>query len=531
MKNTSLSHKILLALISGCLLTLGFAPWNYFLLGILAPTFLLLLLLKATPKQGFWIGLSFGLGLFGSGVSWVFISIHVYGATPIPLALILTGLFALTLALFIAPGTWLFCRYFPHNTASKLLLAFPACWVLMEWVRSWLLSGFPWLYVGYTQLTSPLHGYAPLFSVYGVSFLTLLTGSLLVTAFVTHRKRWYLSLAAIALIWVGGAALSLIHWTTPLGKPISVSIIQGNIPQELKWDPKQFASTMQTYYDLTEPRWSQARLIVWPEAAIPVPQNYAADFLQTLTEEAAAHHSTLIAGIPLLNPAGSYYNAMLSLGGPEQGSYYKRHLVPFGEYVPLESLLRGIINFFNLPMSDIIPGPAHQTSLTIDHTLIAPYICYEIAYPSLVRGDFPAAHLIITISDDSWFGHSIAQAQHLEIAQMRSLETGRQQIFSTNDGTTAIIDAQGKIIASIPPFAEGVLNGSVQPMQGTTPWIWLGLWPLLVLLALFLLIARLRQRMIKTEWNHFFNSSQRLSSDFSTERNQELPQNRNGLFK
>lgn len=481
-----------IALICGALLTLAFAPWQWYPLAIISPAIFLYTLLHATPKQGFWRGFLFGFGLFGSGISWVYISIHVFGNTPIFLSTLLTGLFVAVLALFIATQCWALCRYFPANTLSKLLLVFPTLWVLQEWTRSWFLTGFPWLYVGYTQMTSPLRGYAPLFSVYGLTFLTILTSAMLIAILITKRKRWYLLISGIVALWGLGVLLTPIQWTQSLNGPITTSVVQGNIAQELKWDPKQFAQTMRTYYDMSAPHWD-SRLVVWPEAAIPILPSYIPGYLNQLNSKALMNHATLITGIPVQDLAGRYYNAMESMG-TDHGSYYKRHLVPFGEYVPLENLLRGIISFFNLPMSNFSSGPMHQTTLHVGTTTLAPYICYEIAYPMLVRADFPKANLILTISDDSWFGRSIAQPQHLQMAQMRSLETGRDQIFSTNDGTTALIDAKGRIIESIPPFTATVLNGKVQPMYGTTPWIWYGDYPLLALFVVFLLFAWFRQK-------------------------------------
>ncbi len=487
MTNLKTTSQLLIALLSGTLLTLAFAPWEYYPLGILSPALLLLTLQNATPKRAFTLGLLFGLGLFTTGVSWIFISIHTYGGTAAWLAAVFTLLFATTLALFPAVQCGLLNRFYPKNTHFKYLIAFPASWVLIEWVRSWFLTGFPWLYLGYTQFTSLLHGYAPIFSVYGLSFFTAFTASALL-ALITLKQHRATIIATLFVIWIIGGLLTLIQWTRPIGTPISVGIVQGNIAQEIKWDPKQFEQTLETYATLTTPLFREQRLIIWPEAAIPLPDSNIPGFLSQLNTRALQHHATLISGIIEQDVGGNYYNALESFG-TEHGHYEKRHLVPFGEYVPLGPLLRGLIAFFDLPMSDLHPGPSLQNALHVGFTTIAPYICYEIAYPELVRGDFPQANFILTVSDDSWFGRSIAQPQHLQIAQMRSLETGRSQIFSTNNGITALIDARGRITQRIPSFKTGVLTGDLQPMMGSTPWIMIGQWPLLGLLFVLFLMG------------------------------------------
>ncbi len=485
----------LVVLIIGGLLALAFAPMGYSLLAIICPALLLLTWRNVSPSRALWRGWLFGLGFFGVGISWVYISIHVYGKTGVPLSIIITALFVAILALFPAIQGYLLNRFFNRSALIKALIAFPTLWVLLEWVRTWLFTGFPWLFLGYSQINSPLHGYAPLIGVYGLSFLLCLTAGLIYLVTYAHWKKVAYFAIPLLLIWVPGLFLSQVQWTKPSGPAIETSIIQGNIPQSLKWDPQQFKNTLNTYKEMTDAHW-KSQLIVWPEAAITLSQNNVTGFLSALNKAAKTHDATIITGIPY-NQDGNYYNAMLSLG-TGKGHYFKRHLVPFGEYVPLQNYLRGIINFFNLPMSNFSAGEEQQAPLYANGHVIAPFICYEIAYPQEVLNAVNKTHFIITISDDSWFGHSMAQDQHLQIAQMRSLETGRSQIFGSNDGITALINAQGQVYKDIPPYTRQVLTGDITPMQGRTPlMIWgnnviIGIMILLLLLGL--LLVKLRKK-------------------------------------
>ena len=278
------------------------------------------------------------------------------------------------------------------------------------------------------------------------------------------------------------------HWLQKSGDAISVSLVQGNIPQQLKWSPDHINKTLQTYTQLTETHWD-SDIIVWPEAAIPLPQDMAQDFLNSLDAKAKQHQTTLITGIlaRAQNP-NQYYNAMVALGTGE-GQYNKRYLVPFGEYVPWQNLLRGLINFLDLPTSHITAGAAKQINIRADDIPIATFICYEIAYSSALDNALPQAQLLITISNDAWFGDSLAPAQHVQIAQFRSLQSGRYQLFVTNDGITAIISPQGEVIKQLPQFVSGVLNGEVYAMRGLTPWFKLGEKSILGIILLLLIIS------------------------------------------
>lgn len=486
-----------LCLLAGALMPLPFAPFNNYLLAILYPALLLTFWLYATPKRSFWRGFLFGVGFFGVGISWIYISVNTYGNTAPPLAALITALLIAILSMYSALQGYILAKFFPKNNIYKLLLVFPALWVLGEWLRSWVLTGFPWLLLGNSQIDSPLRGLIPIVGVYGTSWAVALSSALIVAFFLPTKKTNRLLKKAILFcifvaLWVIAAALAHIQWTNPVGNKIKVAFIQGNIPQEIKWVPGRAEAIAQKYYSLTNAHWD-SDLIIWPEGAITVLKSKAKPFIDQLNAKAKAHHTTLITGIPL-DQDQNYYNAMIVLG-EGHGTYLKRHLVPFGEYLMWENLLRDLINFFNIPMSNLSPGPAKQPLLTMDHINLAPFICYEIAYPELVRNDIKDAQLIVTVTDDSWFGRSIAAAQQLQITQMRALETGRYVLAGTNNGITAIINEKGQITAEGPAHIQTVLTGAAQPMTGETPWVKMGIWPINIFMLGLILVGVLMRRV------------------------------------
>lgn len=487
--------------LAGALLPLAFSPINYFWLAWITPAILLAGLRQVTPKRAFIRGLLFGLGEFGVGVSWVYISIHVFGNTPIILSAFLTFLMVFILSLYPAIQGYLQARFCNQSSITYGLLIFPSLWMLLEWLRGWLFTGFPWLLIAYSQVNSPLRGFIPIVGEYGTGFFILVISGLLeaiarqLFALFDKSKQSSLSIKAllsylILLIFIPfmGWCLARIVWTKPAGPARTVALVQGNIPQSIKWDPASIMPTILHYVDLTRPFW-RANLIVWPEAAIPLPMPQAKEIISQLNNYAIKQNSTFITGIPVQVPQTfSYYNAMLLLG-KNQGSYYKRHLVPFGEYVPFQNYLRGLFGILNLPMSDMTKGPQQQADLHADGIIIAPFICYEIAYWHELMRDLPRANLLVAITDDAWFGNSFAPAQQLQIGQFRALQSGRYLIQDGNNGITAIVNAEGVIIARVPQFKTAVLTGTVIPMMGATPWVTYGDIPVLWLLVLILILA------------------------------------------
>lgn len=496
------SNKEWGALIFGSLLALAFAPVALYPLAVICPAFLLLLWLNCTAKRAFSTGLFFGIGFFGVGVSWVFISIHVFGHTSIFLSLIITALFIFILALFIALPGYFLNIFFLENNRIKCYLVFPSLWALSEWLRSWIFTGFPWLLLGTSQVNSPLAGYAPLIGGIGLSFLVTLSSALLLelldfaSNFISfpkkYRTHFLAPLTILALLWILGFSLTLTHWTKTIGKPIQVSLVQANIPQAIKWEPAYLQTSLEDYLQLTLPYW-HSRLIIWPEAAIPILKHKVLPFIKQLNKEAIQHRTTLITGIPI-QKGFQYYNGMIALG-MDHATYYKQRLVIFGEYLPWWiAWAQGLLNLLDIPMSSFSPGSAQQAEFKVAGLDLGTFICYEIAYPNLVRKTLPKAQLLLTINDDAWFGDSFALSQHLQIGQFQALTTGRSLLFLSNTGMTAIITPKGKIQAQLPPFQIAVLTGFVYKNRGITPWVRFGDCPTIIFLVGLIVLCYAYQR-------------------------------------
>ncbi len=492
MKNKYLSS--LLALFAGGILPLAFAPLNYYLIAFVSPTLLLFIWRRATPKQAFFQGLWFGIGSFGVGVSWVYVSIHTFGHAPILFSLILTALFVICLALF--PATQgLIVKLLTKQNDLALAFIFPATWVIWEYLRSTLFTGFPWLLLGYTQINTPLRGFAPLFSIYGVSLVTTLITSTIFLLLTRHKLALKITSAAmILIIFAAGIILSKHAWTQPQKTPIQVSLLQPNISLAQKWQPQALPNIINTLNKMTLPHLN-SQLIIWPEAAIPAFPNQVSNYLATTSLLAKKYHSTIITGIFLANrKKQAIYNGLIVLGNGH-GQYLKRHLVPFGEYFPFPKLAKKILGYLKIPMSSLSAGQAKQPPLTINGTSISPFICYEIAFPKLVLDSLDNSQMLLTITEDSWFGRSFASAQHLQMAQMRALETGRYLLFDANSGITAVINPQGQIIARAPRYQQSVLTATVYAMQGATPLMRWRFLPIILLTLLFLFAGLLLQRL------------------------------------
>ncbi|SHK34773.1 Apolipoprotein N-acyltransferase [Marinobacter antarcticus] len=485
--------------VAGALQTLTFSPFHLWWLG---PVSLLLTLLVTIPlpaKKLFAAGWLTGLGLFGSGASWVYISISEYGNTPIPVAVLLTVAFAAGLALFPALAFW-FWGKLAKDSAVRRLILFPAIWILGDWLRGWLLTGFPWLYLGTAHTDGPLAGLAPVVGVHGLTFWIAASSAAIFATTWLIARRHHISAGIVAVAaltpWLAAPALNRVDWTDINAEPISVAAMQGNIPQQIKWDPEFLKDQIVAYLGMTESYWD-TDLILWPETAIPIPQDQAGKIIDHI-EENLGEESTLITGIPwygFSERAGgfTYHNSIMAIGNGE-GIYHKQKLVPFGEYVPLEGILRGLIGFFDLPMSSFTRGPENQAPLQANGARVMPFICYEVAYPDFLARNAVNTDLLLTISNDGWFGDSVGPLQHLQIARMRALETGRYMIRGTNNGVTAIIDNKGQITAHIPQFEREVLTGEVFTASGSTPYMVTASWPVLTLALI--LIVFVRERVI-----------------------------------
>ena len=482
--------SLFLAFLMGIILPLAFAPFQIFSCAFIIPAVLLYLWKKSTPGAAFWQGAVFGLGFYGVGVSWVYISIHNYGNASIWVAGLITLAMITFLSLGPATQAYLLKRVFGKCKDQWLCLAaFPSTWVIWEWLRSLPLNGFPWLYLGYSQLSTPLRGYAPIIGVFGVSLVAAIISGCLVlisTRRPFRMKLWALLIMVVLVI--GGWVLTGRQWTKPVGAPLSVSMVQANISQSVKWKPDAFQKIVQTYWRLTKPYWNTSRLIIWPEAALPAFPQQIPNIIKKI-DDAADQHSTILLGILLGDPVTKpYYNGIMLLGA-DHGEYRKRHLVPFGEYTPLKSIFSFLINYWQIPMSDFNPGSASQSPLIVNGIKIAPFICYEIAYPLEVLKYSRESQILVNISDDSWFGKSIAAPQQAEMARLRALETGRYVLLAANTGITGIIDQQGQFISILQPHQEAVLHSNALAMQGATPLLKWGYYPLLVILVILLALS------------------------------------------
>ena len=507
----SLKHSLplrwaaaLLALLAGGLLPLALAPFDLWPLLALSVGGLFLLLRHATGSVAvLLLGWLYGVGKYAVGGSWIYVSIHVHGAASPPLAVFLVALFVAGMALFPALMAWLFwtLRRRMNGDANPCgdAAVFAGIWVLFEWLLTWVLTGFPWLFAGYAMLDTPLVMLAPVGGVLLVSFAAVFTTANLAVAF---RSRMALVWAAVP--WLLAAALAGVSWTER-GEVRSVALVQGNVPQELKWLPESRQMILERYHDLTAPV-ADRDIVVWPEAAIPVYLHTAGAYLDSVKDEGRAD---VVLGIPVVRAADdgvTLHNGAISTGG---GTYLKRRLVPFGEYVPLEGLLRGLIGFFDLPMSRSEPGEAKQPLLLAGGVPLAMAICYEIAYPDMVRRDAADAAALVTVSNDTWFGASNGPHQHMQIARMRAIETGRYLLRATNNGITAIIDERGepvpaharladgkttKNVAELPQFQAGVLDGTFHVVRGQTPFVRFGhAWPWVLAAALAANFAWMRK--------------------------------------
>ena len=467
--------------LAGAASVLAFAPVGAFPLLLVAFAVLAALWSDAAPRRSFWIGWAFGLGLFGAGVSWIYVSLSRFGGMPPVLAVIATAGFSAFLALFPAAAGWLQARI-PASRALRAALLVPAAWTLLEWLRSWILTGFPWLSAGYASTGWSLFGYAPLTGVFGISFLTACAGGLL---WLTWRQRSLACLLAFTVIVALGQGLRHVRWTTPSGPAITAALLQGNIEQELKFSPERYAHTLQVYGRLADA--TRAKLIVFPETALPTFLDQVdPSYLARLRAVAQRNGGDALVGVLARRSRDEYYNSVLTLGVSPPQLYRKAHLVPFGEFVPPG--FAWTLEVLHIPMSAFSRGPAEQPVLEAAGERIAPNICYEDAFGAEIARRLPEATLLVNMSNVAWFGDSLAPAQHLQIAQMRAAETGRMHLTAANSGITASIDRDGRVLARLPSFSEGRLEVTAQGYAGATPFVRLRDWPA-VLVSLALLVG------------------------------------------
>lgn len=482
--------RMLLAMGGAALTTLALAPFSLWPLIVLSPACLWLALQHLKPRQAALVGWCYGVGLYGAGVSWVFVSIHTFGNTPWLAAAAMTAAFVMALALFFAVQGALFSRFFSHSAHARV--HFIGVWMLFEWLRSWVFTGFPWLYLGYALTDSPLRYWAPVGGVWLLS-LAVLVLSMTLTCLLQGTTRRAAAGWLLACMVLASAPGLPRDWNRVTGR-LSVDVVQANISQSIKWDASALPAILDRYAHLTETQ-TRAKVVIWPETAVSAYLNYSLPYLAPLLNRLEQQQRILISGYPGLaadpdHPDGyRVHNSLGTLTG-EIALYHKQRLVPFGEYVPLERYLRGLIGFFDLPMSGFSLPEHAQQALHFNGMQVAAAICYEIAYPELVRKLAQHSQWILTVSNDTWFSHTLAPAQHLQIAQMRALENNRWVVRSTNNGLTALIDPHGNLRQQAPPYQEAVLSGTIELRQGQTPYQQLGSAPAALLSLLCLVFVR-----------------------------------------
>ena len=463
----------LFSFLAGAATVLAFAPFALQPLAFLTFALLVHLWMHAPPRRCAWLGFCFGLGLYGAGVSWVYVSLHQFGDMPAPFAAFATLVYCAFLALFPALAGWLQARV-PASEPARAVLLIPATWVLFEWPLAWIFTGFPWMAVGYAAVGWPLQGYAPLGGVYALSFLTVSVAGML---WLIARQKPKLVVAVAALLVLGvGEALRHVAWTAPSGEPVSAALLQGNIAQEMKFRPERAPGILETYARLAEE--TRARLIVFPETALPafydrIPPAY----LARLDAAAKRNNGDLLLGVPFRS-GNSYYNSVVTLGSSPRQIYHKVHLVPFGEFVPPG--FRWTLDLMSIPLSDFSRGSPDQPPLAVAGQRVAANICYEDAFGDEIVHRAPEATLLVNVSNVAWFGDSLAPAQHLQIARLRAIETGRMVLTATNTGITAAIDRNGRVLARLPQYVESRLEGAAQGYSGVTPYMRLRDWPIVI---------------------------------------------------
>ena len=480
--------QLVAAAAAGGLTTLTASPFEMWWFGPIAAGLVYWGTHSLSASQAAFKGLCYGLALFASGASWVYVSIHDYGNTGPLLAGLLTGLFVFVLALFFAATLWTYRRL---TSPRFSLLGFAGIWVLGEVLRSYLFTGFPWLLLGTGAVDSPLAPWAPIGGVYLLSLLVAFSGTLLV-ALISQRRWW--AILPLAAIWLVPAVLPN-QWTSPSATPTQVAMVQGNLPQLIKWTAEGQRSAVATYVEQTQALGDDTDLIIWPETALPMLEHQARPVLERLQSNLPADTALVTGVLQRDEREERYFNGMIGVGNVD-GNYQKEHLVPFGEYLPLESVLRGLISFFDLPTSFISPGPDQQPPMQAAGISLGNAICYEIIYPQLVADRARHSQVIVTISNDTWFGRSIGPHQHLQMARLRALENGRYVLRATSNGITAIIDPSGQITQRAPQFETATLKGEFYAMDGLTPFTQMGSWPTWLLAGLLVLISLRRGKTL-----------------------------------
>lgn len=487
-------RDLLLALVAGLVVPFAFAPYDLWPVAMFAMSGLFVLLRARTPRHAARLGWCFGLGMFGHGVWWIQVSVHQFGLPYYAFSVTMTALLVAFLSLYPALFAALLRRLPVASDGLRHVLLAPALWVCGEWLRGWIFTGFPWLSLGYSQLDGPLAGLAPWSGEHLCSVAVVMAAGLLTQCLSGSLAMRAAHGAALLALLLGGQALRAVPTSHEIQSGLTAALVQGAIPQQLKWERSQREYAFKLYSELSAPHW-QSDIVVWPETAIPAFADEVPDMVASLDHSARAAHTTLLVGMPTGEPwsGGRYYNSVVALGR-EPGRYDKRHLVPFGEFFPFKSALENLSRLLSIPMSDFSEGDLHQASLHAAGHALGVSICYEDVYAREVRRALPEAGFLVNVSNDAWFGDTIAPHQHLQIARMRALEVGRYLLRATNTGITAIINERGEITARAAQFQPAALTGTFAARAGATPYVRLGDLPLFSVLVMAIIAVALHGR-------------------------------------
>ncbi len=508
--SSSMVYSSIVSLLAGVMTTLSFAPFGYNWLVFISLALVFYIWNKLPARQAAFNAWLFGLGLQCSGVSWIYFSLHVHGSAPAIFAILLVFLLCCYLALYTALSVYTVNRFLPDNPKLRFLLFYPSSWVLFEWLQGYVMTGFAWMQLGYTQIDTALSAWAPLLGNHAISGAVAVSAGTLVVL-VQYRQQlsarqhvvWVLPVLAI---WLVGSLLQEKSWTVREGEPIKVSVVQGNIPQKDKWKQSMRQPTKDLYRRLSLEQ-QDVDLIVWPETAVPDYLHRITPYIQQLRLDMSAKNTAdkavnktanktdLILGVFVKDAEVGLLNSVINVHG---GVYHKRHLVPLGEYIPLRFMIKFFNRFVNIPMSDIASGSDDQKLLIAAGIPIAVSICFEDAFARDIIKDLPEAKILVNVSNDAWFEDSHQPHQHHAIARMRALEAGRYMIRSTNTGISSLIDSHGKVIDQLPQFKTAVLTGKVQPMVGATPFVRWGDALIVGLCSLLLLGFAIKKRRLPT---------------------------------
>lgn len=480
----------LAALLLGAATPLAFAPtgWWWLIPLTLAPLLWRTLLRPCAPRHAARLGWLWGFGLFMVGTGWIQVSLSVYGELHPLLGWLAVALLAAFLALFPGAALWLAARG-SACAAVRLLALAPAAWVLAEWVRGWVFTGFPWLSLGDSQAPDGwLAPLAPVLGHFGVSGLIVAAaGGLALAARGAcrrDRRTLLVGLAALLIPLAVARALAGIEWSEPVGEPVAVELLQPDVAQSVKWDPAHTRAVVDQV--VKQVGASTAQWVVLPETAVPFfLQQMPGAVLGALHDSVRERGAELLIGLPTLE-GERYYNSVVTLGTTTAIPYSKHHLVPFGEFVPWG--FRWFVDAVSIPLADFSRGSTEQAAFALGGQRIAFLICYEDIFGSEVAARARDATVLINQTNDAWFGETAAPWQHAQQSQMRALENARPLLRATNNGVTLAADHRGRVVAALPPFSAGVLPVQLQGRLGTTPYQRWGDWLAVGLAALLMLI-------------------------------------------